>query len=262
MHPFSLMYPSLVIFLIALASMSWAVADPAAKAESDKNSVNNALAALKFPGLKVNAELHCVDVDATICLDEGALELVACTKDTKEHESLVVVDARPMHIHAALLLLGAKNGSPASRRVINEETHAWQDCPPHGDLIEVLLVVKNAEGKMIEHSISDFITHMDDGDPSVGAEKKEGNKAEKFPSTFLFAGSLLIEEGNTPRKYLADSSGSVISISTFGDELLCLPGMQSQENGALAWQINAKGVTKKGDKVTLRLRPKKTTPKQ
>jgi hypothetical protein len=49
--------------------------------------------------VKINPEEWCVDVEAKVCLREGLLELVACTKDTKEHESLVVVEAKPSHIH-------------------------------------------------------------------------------------------------------------------------------------------------------------------
>jgi len=67
-----------------------------------------------LPGLVVDFQNRCVDIKATICLDEGMLELIACTKETKEHESIVTITARPMHVHTALLLLGANNGKPAS----------------------------------------------------------------------------------------------------------------------------------------------------
>ena len=72
------------------------------------------------------------------------LELVACTKEGKVHESVIAVEARPVHIHTALLLLGAKNGSPASRQPVDNEQVRWIDIPPHGDPIEVFLVWKDA----------------------------------------------------------------------------------------------------------------------
>ena len=50
-------------------------------------------------------------------------------------------------------------------------------------------------------------------------------------------------------------NGNVISISTFGDEVLCLSGNHVQENHALAWQINTDNIPDLGTKVTLRLRP-------
>jgi len=46
----------------------------------------------------------CVDLKATVCLDDGFLELVARAEGSKEHESIVSVVGRPMHIHTALLL--------------------------------------------------------------------------------------------------------------------------------------------------------------
>ncbi len=58
---------------------------------------------IELPGLLINFQKRCVDLEATICLDAGLLELIACTKGSKEHESIVAVAARPMHIHTALL---------------------------------------------------------------------------------------------------------------------------------------------------------------
>lgn len=219
-------------------------------------------AEFKLPGLVVNTVEKSVDVDATICLDEGALEFIACTKDTKEHESVVVVAARPIHIHAALLLLGARNGNPAMRVPMNEEGTHWKDVPPRGDPIDVFLAWKDADGKMVERPISDFIKRNEDEDIPAGAEeeKKEEAEKEKFPHTFLFAGSILGDPKQTPREYLAESSGHVISISTFGDEVLCLPAFYSQENEALMWAVDPTHIPERDTKVILRLRPKKQEP--
>jgi len=113
----------------------------------------------------------------------------------------------------------------------------------------------------VEHPISDFVARSDK-DPEGGYGAQEGNEQEtgkesEFPKTFLFAGSLLVGEGPGPRTYLADRSGSVISIVTFGDELLCLPGIYAEANDALMWQIDATHLPKVGSKVTLRLRPQR-----
>lgn len=216
-----------------------------------------ALQALKLPGVVINPERRCVDVEASICLNQGSLELIACTKDTKEHESILVVAARPIHIHTALLLIGARNGNPAMRRATNEEQTRWVDLPPRGDLIEVLLEFKDSEGKLVERPISDFITRAEEHGYDPGARQPASEPAARFPDTFIFAGSQLIGEAGAPRQYLADTSGNVISISTFGDELLCLPDIQSQENGALVWQVDSTHLPALGSKITLRLRLKK-----
>jgi hypothetical protein len=224
---------------------------PAGGADTKTENLAERMRAI-FPGITIKAEERCVDVDATICLSEGYLELVACTKDTKEHESILVIDAKAQHIHAALLLLGAKPGNPAMRKPINEEATRWVDIPPRGNPVKVSLVFADGDGAMVEHPISDFITPSEDesGLPPAADEEKAA-----FPDTFVFAGSLFHGAGDGPQQYLCDDSGNVISVSTFGDELLCLSGMHAQDNAALSWQINTDKIPELGTKVTLRLRP-------
>jgi hypothetical protein len=214
---------------------------------AETNDRGSALANLKLRGLALNLDERFVDVDATVCLDQGTLELVACAKDTKEHESIFVIDAEPMHIHTALLLLGAESGNPAMRKLVaGDDGERWVDVPPRGGEVDLSVVFKNKDGKTVERPIRDFISRLGDADADA-----------RFPtSTFLFAGSQLVGDGPGPRKYVAGMSGNVISIATFGDELLCLPEVHSQENGALLWQIDATHLPIIGSKVKLRLRPR------
>jgi hypothetical protein len=248
--------------LAILLALIWhpSSADEATPAKPARKTV-------KLPGMVIDFERRCVDLEATVCLDEGLLELVACTKGSKEHESIVAVAARPMHIHTALLLLGAKNGNPEMRKQVGEEEKRWVDIPPRGDPIAVFLVTTNKDGKAIERPISDFIVRsserVDEVDgaiiiaPKQTSEHANGREA-RFPHTFLFAGSHLRDKGAGPRQYLADLSGNVISIATFGDELLCLPFHQTRDNGALMWRVKPESLPKAGTKVTLRLRLKKS----
>jgi hypothetical protein len=209
-----------------------------------------------LPGVVIDFQQRHVDVESTVCLRQGLLELIACTKDTKEHESIVVVHARPMHIHLALLLLGAKNGNPAMRRPTNEDGTQWIDVPPSGDPVDVYLVLKSKDGKLVERPISDFVAPArKETDKEVGAKSDNAAGAPKFPRTFLFAGSGLRQQGPGPRRYLSELSGDVISVVTFGDELLCLPDIQSQDDASLVWQVDATDLPAIGTKVTLRLRP-------
>ncbi len=213
-----------------------------------------AVGKLKFPGLAINLEERCVDVEASVCLRRGLLELVACTKGTKEHESIVVVEAKPRHIHAALLLLGAKPGSPATRQQLGVQAERWIDVPPHGGPVDVSLVLRDEEGKWSERPIHDFIvSSRQSSDATASADPKQ-----KLPThTFLFAGSVLQDDGPGSRRYLSDESGNVISLSTFGDELLCLPAIHSQANDALQWQVDPTHLPAVGSNVTLRLRPQR-----
>ncbi|NIP93341.1 MAG: hypothetical protein GWO24_07755 [Akkermansiaceae bacterium] len=215
------------------------------------SDMESALQKLRLPGVKINLAEHSVDVAGEICLEEGMLELVACTRNTKEHESIVVIKARPMHIHTALLLLGAKPGNPAIHKPVPGDETRWISVPPQGGRVKVCLVFKNEKGELVERPIRDFIAPTD----PAGTDR-EGKGGKEFPTdTFLFAGSHLVAEGEGPRVYLGDRSGNVISIATFGDELLCLPDVHSHQNGALVWQVDKTHLPEVGTEVTLRLRP-------
>lgn len=215
--------------------------------------------AIQLPGIKIYPERRIVDVTAQVSLTEGLLELVACTKGTKEHESIVRINALPLHVHTALLLVGARNGTPAMRKPINEEQTRWMHVRPSGDPIAVSLVIQDANGNEVERPIAEFIMRSE-GDPympDLGYESDEP-EAEKalFPSVFTFTGSHLIDQKDGGKQYLADQSGHVITISTFGDELLGLPDVQSRENGELVWEVDPTHLPPLDTEVKLRLRPK------
>jgi hypothetical protein len=244
---------TLIFLTLAVAeSFSQALAaDRPGTVGGDTNAaLQAALQQLNFPGVTINLQERSVDVAGSICLRRGSLELVACTKGTKEHESIVAIEAKPMHLHTALLLLGAKPGSPATRQQVGDQAGRWRDVPPSGGRVDVFLVLQDNDGKPVEHPISDFIA------PSSRRSEDSSDKPAKFPThTFLFAGSVLLGEGPGPRRYLSDESGNVISLVTFGDEVLCLPAVHSQANEALLWQVDPTNLPAVGTKVTLRLRP-------
>ncbi|MGI9242313.1 MAG: YdjY domain-containing protein [Verrucomicrobiales bacterium] len=221
-------------------------------------SAQAAIGRLALPGIKINLAERSVDVAAEICLDEGTLELVACKKDSKEHESIISTSANAIHIHTALLLLGAEPGNPAMRKRVGteEEDGRWIEVPPKGDPVEVSLVIEDENGDQAERPIREFIEAADPAG-ETGADDKKRAQAKKFPAHgFVFAGSHLITEGEGPRAYASDRSGNLISIATFGDELLCLPGINGHDDGSLLWQIDRTHLPEVGTRVTLRLRPK------
>lgn len=252
--------------ILSLASVSFL---PAAEDAKKATTPAEALKAgkplneiIKLPGIEIDAEKGIVDVSAQVSLTDGLLELIACTKGTKEHEAIVRINALPMHVHTALLLIGARNGNPAMRKPINEEKTRWMHYPPSGDPIEVFLVIKKDGSESVERPISDFIkkTEGDPFMPDYGLDTREvddDKPEEKFPNVFAFTGSHLIDGKDGNKQYLADNSGHVITISTFGDELLGLPNFQSRENGELVWEVDPTHLPELDSEITLRLRPKR-----
>ncbi|MCA9097865.1 MAG: hypothetical protein KDA36_05750 [Planctomycetaceae bacterium] len=75
-----------------------------------------------------------------VVLRKGALELFCCLKETKEHESIVSVDARAQDVHAALLLVGAEPGSPCR--------YDPKFIPPKGPIIDLFVQWIDEQGKL------------------------------------------------------------------------------------------------------------------
>lgn len=251
--------PRLMCFMIVLLPM---IVMQDLTAEDESPTRGTPRKELKLPGLVINFEKRFVDVASVVCLTEGTLELIACTKGTKEHESIIAIEAKAMHVHTGLLLLGSRPGHPAIRRRVDSEGGGWIDLPPRGDPVDVYLVVPTSDDTAVEYPISDFVEPNSDLDlpggtgPGTDGDGVSTKPANKLPHSFLFAGSVLVEQEDGPRRYLSDANGNVISIATFGDELLCLPELHSQENRSLLWRVNDTHLPTVGTKVTLRLRPR------
>src|SRR5262249_41080401 len=53
-----------------------------------------------------------VEIDSQVVLRDGVLELLACSRGTKEHESILQIRARPQNVYQALGMLGLPDGQP------------------------------------------------------------------------------------------------------------------------------------------------------
>ncbi len=78
-------------------------------------------------------------LECTTCLEQGVLEMFLCPKQTKEHESIVSLDAKMAVVHAGLLALGAKPGTPVS--------YHPEYKPPTGQKLDIYMTWTDAEGK-------------------------------------------------------------------------------------------------------------------
>jgi len=105
-----------------------------------------ALQKLQFPGVAINVQERCVMWKVPSAFIEARWSC-RLHKGTKEHESIVAIAAKPVHIHAALLLLGAKPGSPATRQQLGIKPSAGSTFHQRRP-VDVFLVLKGKEGKM------------------------------------------------------------------------------------------------------------------
>lgn len=90
-------------------------------------------------------------VKSEVVMREGLLEMLVCLKQTKEHESLLSVDAKAQVIHAGLVALGAEVGSPAK--------FLPDYKPATGQQIDIFFSWTDAEGKLHRDAAQKWVRH-------------------------------------------------------------------------------------------------------
>ena len=85
---------------------------------------------------------------AKVCARDRVLEMLCCLKRTKEHESILTLDASAAVVHAGLLALGAKQGTPVRHYKEVAPGKVVPDFkPPTGQRIEIFLQWNDKAGK-------------------------------------------------------------------------------------------------------------------
>ncbi len=175
-----------------------------------------------------------VVMDGVVCLREGQLEMFACTKGTKEHESIVAVDTKAYAVHAALLAVGAEVGTPVQFQP------AYKAAT--GTEIEITAIWTDKNGTVHRDRANDWIRDVKTGKPL------------EFP--WVFAGSGFWEDQATGEKAYLAESGDFICISNFPSAMLDLPVESSQSNDELLYAANTEKIPPLGTRVRLVLTPK------
>lgn len=193
-----------------------------------------------MPHVTVDQQNRIVDLDATVVLRQGGwLELLACTPDSRTHESILAVGALPSHVHLALLTLGLEPGTPMKWRLEGEDYVA---IPAHGPKVAVTIIVPQADGQPPQEvPANQWFVHKQTGQSPPD-------------NIWLFTGSSFDEDQNPPR-YRADVEGSVISLVHFGDEVLARPTDKTNQSDQGMLQPNTEQIPEVGTKVKIRLRP-------
>jgi hypothetical protein len=175
-----------------------------------------------------------VVVDGVVCLREGQLEMFACPRGTKEHESIVAADTKAHVVHAALLAVGAEAGSPSQFQPTYQ--------PASGSEIEITAIWTDKDGAVHRDRAQDWVRNVKTGKPL------------EYP--WVFAGSgFWVDETTCQKRYMAEA-GDFICVSNFPSAMLDLPVESTQANEQLLFQANTERVPPVGTKVRLVLTPK------
>ncbi len=174
-----------------------------------------------------------VVVDGEVCLRSGTLEMFACPKNTKEHESIVAVPVRPFLVHAGLLAVGAKPGKPA-RFVPKYE-------PASGTRIAVWVLWKDNHGQPRRTTAQQWI--------------REVRTKQPMSYPWVFAGSSVRQNPETGQSYYLADGGDFICVSNFPTATLDIPVESSQAEGEWLFEAFTENIPEVGTPVRLVLVP-------
>jgi len=184
------------------------------------------------PGIRIDWSRFQVELDGVVVLRDGPLELFACSPGTREHESIVAVQARPLHVFQALGLVGLQPGHPVT---YDRQQDRW--LPAAGDRL-VIDVRYRAGSALRTVSAWDWIL-----DAATGKRPS--------PREWLFCGSRRFPGG----VFGADADGTVVCVVDFDTTLIGLAESHSADNALLWAAADPAAVPPAGTPCTLLLRP-------
>ncbi len=175
-----------------------------------------------------------VIVKGRVAIQRGQLEMFACPKGTKEHESVVAVESPAKFVHLALLAVGARPGKPVS--------FDPKYRPASGTTILIDVVWKDAEGKVHRNRAQEWVRNARTGKP--------------LKYDWVFGGSNFWTDETTGERYYAAEGGELVCVSNFSTATLDLPVESTAANQGLVYVANDKKVPPRGTPVVMILRPK------
>lgn len=246
--------------LLCVAGCLWATAvlhvsgQEAASSESTESESTEDAAAKKLPAMLepdkgwlrvtkdyevwIDFEKKQVIAGGRICLREGPLEMFACPKGTREHESIVSVHTPARYVHAALVALGARPG-PA---VQFEPTYK----PAQGTEVAVEVLWRDEHGKDRRVKAQEWIKHV-----------KTGKELE---SPWVFAGSGFWTDEEGKEQFYYGDGGEFVCVSNFSTATLDLPVESSAANDTLLFAAFTERIPPRDTPVMLILTPKLEKP--
>lgn len=187
-----------------------------------------------FPGVRLDRERKTIVLSGTVPIEAHQspgtqpkpiyLETAVCATDSKEHESLVVVNARPSHVHAALLMLGL---APGHVGTWHEHDNKIIGTPPTGPSLNIRVHWQDALGSHDELILNLVVDQQSGRELSTDAQQA---------TAFVFAGSRFVNlpsrfaTGETFEAYAADIDGTIVGLATFSSECIAWTQMHHHQS--------------------------------
>jgi hypothetical protein len=181
----------------------------------------------------IDPEKKTVLLGAVVCCREGVLEMFACPAGTKEYESVLAVQSPAYVVHAALLAVGAKPGTP----------------------VKFMPEYQAATGQIIDV----FVSWSKDGVPQRvrGQEMvQELQSKEVMQHDWVFGGSGFWKDEDTGEEYYHAEGGELICVSNFSTAMMDLAVESSQQNSNLLFGTFTEHIPELGTQVVIELIPR------
>jgi hypothetical protein len=205
-------------------------AKPAAEAKAAAGDMPEGLRKLPGPGdVWLDTKRNAVVVDGQVCLREGLLEMFACPKGTKEHESVISLNCQAEEVHTGLLLANAKPGTPVS--------YDPKYKPATGQIIDLYVLWKDADGNKHQVRAQDWV--------------KDTKTGKALAYDWVFAGSGFWKDEETGKEHYRANGGDLVCVSNFPTATLDLPVQSSDSNDNLQFVPFTEHVPPRGTKVRL-----------
>ncbi len=177
------------------------------------------------PGVRIDWSRRRVELDAQVVLRRGPLELLACSPQTREHESIFVVKARPQRVYQAMGLIGLEPGSP----VRYDETHdRWYE--PNGVALDILVRCGAGTAQPVRRLL-----------------RRTGEQKELSDIQWVFSGSRRSPDG----RFGADLDGTLICVVDFETALISVGARHTADNDQLWLEANTEAIPPVGTACTL-----------
>ena len=168
----------------------------------------------------VDTQARTVTCPGRINMDAGSIEYLAVAPRGKTHESLLLVDVRPLHLQLGLLLLNLEPKNVLSRQ--GEKT------TPQGAPVEIYVRWRDAQGNRREERAELLVAEMPSGRPMPA-------------HTWVFTGSRILPQG-----FEADLQKSLVAVWHDPAAILDNPLPGGANN---AYVVNAKRAPRQGTPV-------------
>jgi len=201
---------------------------PPAESKVAASDAADGLRKLPGPGeVWLDTKRSAVVVDGQVCLREGQLEMFACPKGTKEHESVVSLNCQAEEVHTGLLLANAKPGAPVSY----DPTYK----PATGQIIDIYVLWKDTDGNKHQARAQDWV--------------KDTKTGKALAYDWVFAGSGFWKDEETGKEHYRANGGDLVCVSNFPTATLDLPVQSSDSNDNLQFVPFTEHVPPRGTKL-------------